>query len=218
MIKCRACKREVSSEAKTCPHCGVPHPKRKRYGCGAAILIIGGVLVFAAMIAGPRGGGNPTSPRAPAKAPAEPPKPGAQWRYASFVDEMSGKTSKQATVMSGNFFEFSSPYRGRQYAELTLRNHPRHGRAAILEIQRGQFDCRMDDCSLQVRFDDGPARAFRFAKPESNDTTMLFVRDYGTFYSSLSKSGLVRIEGKFYQQAPVVFMFNVSDLDPEKLK
>lgn len=217
MIKCRACKREVSSEAKTCPHCGVPNPKRKRYGCGAAILIIGGVLVFAAMIDGQRGG-SPTSQRAPAKAPVEVPKPGAQWRYGSFVDEMSGKASKLAAVTSGNSFRFTAPYSGLQFAELTLRNHPRHGRDAILSIQRGQFDCRLDGCSLQVRFDDGPAREFRFSKPESSDSTTLFVRDYGTFYSSLSKAGLVRIEGKFYQQDPVVFMFNVSDLDPEKLK
>lgn len=212
LVSCRVCKTQVAADAKTCPHCGTAHPKRKRYGCGTLLLVVIGLPVLAAMFLGePRGPATP-------KPPPAPPKPGAQWIYGSFADGMTDKFSHQASVRSINQFEFSFPYRKPQRATLSLRNHPRYGRDAILEIERGQFDCGMDGCSLQVRFDDGPARSFRFNRPDSNDTTSLFVRDYPTFYAGLSKAGLVLIEGKFYQESPVVFMFDVSDLDAEKLR
>lgn len=31
LTRCRECRREVSTEARTCPHCGVPYPARKEW-------------------------------------------------------------------------------------------------------------------------------------------------------------------------------------------
>jgi uncharacterized membrane protein YeaQ/YmgE (transglycosylase-associated protein family) len=42
MIKCRECQKEVSSEAKNCPHCGVAHPKKR----GLVKSVIFGVIGF----------------------------------------------------------------------------------------------------------------------------------------------------------------------------
>jgi ABC-type ATPase with predicted acetyltransferase domain len=50
MTTCRECKKEISSEAKTCPHCGVSAPGRRGVnistpaGCMIIILLL--VVVF----------------------------------------------------------------------------------------------------------------------------------------------------------------------------
>jgi hypothetical protein len=47
IISCKECKKEVSSEAATCPHCGVNIRKAPtQYGCGTLILL----LVVAAVV------------------------------------------------------------------------------------------------------------------------------------------------------------------------
>lgn len=58
MIKCRECKKKISSQSKTCPHCGAPVPepklsqppigkKTKNYGCLISVLIFIAIVVFA---------------------------------------------------------------------------------------------------------------------------------------------------------------------------
>lgn len=50
LVKCRECKKEVSSEAKTCPHCGIESPaKAPPNGCLGIILlaiIVAGVWMW----------------------------------------------------------------------------------------------------------------------------------------------------------------------------
>lgn len=45
MKDCRECKKEVSTEAKTCPHCGVKNPTQKQTSTGMKILIGFGIFV-----------------------------------------------------------------------------------------------------------------------------------------------------------------------------
>lgn len=51
IVKCRECRKDVSSEAANCPHCGAPVKKPpKTFGCGTAVVlvvVIVGVLVAA---------------------------------------------------------------------------------------------------------------------------------------------------------------------------
>lgn len=42
LIKCRECKKEVSGNAKTCPHCGISSPKGRQVGTLTGLIIIGG--------------------------------------------------------------------------------------------------------------------------------------------------------------------------------
>jgi ribosomal protein L40E len=54
---CRECGQEVSTDAKSCPHCGTKHPtgKRKPLGCGMLILVIvlGGIAASVFDTGGP---------------------------------------------------------------------------------------------------------------------------------------------------------------------
>jgi len=66
---CRECSREVSSDAKSCPHCGVSKPVPQRGPSAAAIGCIGLVAVAAIAIISSR-----NSPSRPAR-PVEPEHP-----------------------------------------------------------------------------------------------------------------------------------------------
>lgn len=73
--KCRECRKEVSSEAMACPHCGVAKPVRKKVGIwgwmGVALV---GFVVF--RIASPGGGAvEATHAKAPPAAVTPPPAP-----------------------------------------------------------------------------------------------------------------------------------------------
>ena len=50
LTKCKECKKEVSTTAKTCPHCGVKDPgfgaKQKLGGCLILIVIVAAVMYF----------------------------------------------------------------------------------------------------------------------------------------------------------------------------
>lgn len=53
LIKCPECGKEISNEAKACPHCGKPMPKTKSkplYKYGLFWIIMGLLLFFTAMI------------------------------------------------------------------------------------------------------------------------------------------------------------------------
>lgn len=89
LVKCRECGREISSEATSCPHCGVPSPaviltpepnqtaaatkqKRGLSGCGVFLLgIVGFVIVIGIATSGDKSGAPPGSPTTPAPAPQE---------------------------------------------------------------------------------------------------------------------------------------------------
>ena len=54
---CRECKRKVSDQAKTCPHCGIANPglrpvavKRQGFGAKAVLEAIGGVIGIALVV------------------------------------------------------------------------------------------------------------------------------------------------------------------------
>jgi len=49
MIKCKDCKQQVSSKAKSCPHCGNPIKKSSSVGCLVAIILSIAVVVIMAV-------------------------------------------------------------------------------------------------------------------------------------------------------------------------
>jgi hypothetical protein len=72
MKPCRECTKEVSTEAKTCPHCGVSFPTRKKTSkLAIAVLVVVGVIVVAAVAgSGDKGAGSGGDVTDEAPAPA----------------------------------------------------------------------------------------------------------------------------------------------------
>ena len=123
-----------------------------------------------------------------------------------------GKVS-QAYVKSLNQFEFDFPYGDRQRATLQLRKHPKYGKDVILSIERGQFLCGLDDCSVTVRFGKRKAAKYRALGAGDNDPTVLFISNYKAFVSNIKKVDTVVIEATFYQEGDRMMEFHVADLE-----
>ncbi len=137
---------------------------------------------------------------------------GIRWHYSESADPMGRGTIKYATIRSLNTTEFDFPYRGAQRATLTLRVHPAHGRDVLLSIERGQFLCRRDNCSVAVRFGEGKPQNFSATEPADNSTTTIFLRSYDRFLAAAKKSDKIAIEAQFFQHGARVFEFDTAGL------
>ncbi len=127
---------------------------------------------------------------------------------------MGRGTTQFASTVSSNTLDFTFPYTGTQHARLTLRKHPRMGLDVIVQIERGQFVCRIDGCALMVRFDEGQAERFYGAGAADGTSTILFIRPSDRFMARVRKAKRVRIEAQFYQQGIRVLDFPADDLGP----
>jgi hypothetical protein len=138
----------------------------------------------------------------------------AKWSYSASTDEMTGRTSRSASIQSENSVEFDFPYQGAQHATLTLRNHPSYGRDVILSIREGQILCpSYDDCTIRVRFDDGSAERWTAAGAADHSSTHVFLRASSRFVERMRNSSVVRIQIPIYQEGSPTFEFRVGGYD-----
>jgi hypothetical protein len=218
---CKECGREISTEAKLCPHCGKTSPTGTRtspLAMGCLVLMVL-VLIFS-LFDNTVTPSRPSPPAQAVPAPPQPPPPvGSQWHYFDNTDEMTGKISLSAYVESENTVQFDFPYEGPQHGTLTLRRHPRYGSDVIFSIEKGQLMCSSyDGCTVLIRFDNEEPSSYSAGGAADNSTETIFIRNYDRFLSKLRNAKQVRISPKIYQQGGVVFTFDVSGFDVTKLR
>lgn len=138
---------------------------------------------------------------------------GLAWNYVDGEDDMSGKPVHRAYVSSINTVDFKFPYGGTQRATLTIRKHPRWGTSVYVAIEKGQFVCGYDDCSVRVRFSKGNAQRMSASEPDDHSSTTLFVSNASSFINQARKSEKVYIEANVYQEGSRVFEFDTSGLE-----
>ena len=138
-------------------------------------------------------------------------EPVFQWEYSNTEDTM-GRKKSFAHVTSENTLNFDFPYRGPQHGTLTIRSSAGWGTEATIHIERGQFLCGIDRCSVNVRFDDGPVWEYSATGPADHSTTILFIDGAPEFVSCVRKAKFVRIEATFFQQGTQIAEFNVEGL------
>lgn len=139
--------------------------------------------------------------------PSEPVNP---WRKTEEEDAM-GRKRQFAVTPSMNTLSFGFPYQGEQHATLMLRRS-QAGSDVMVTIEKGQFLCYASDCSVNVRFDDGPPKRVSASGPTDHSTTMLFLSGAGGLIQQMKRSKLLRVEATFYQHGSQVLEFNVSGL------
>jgi hypothetical protein len=137
---------------------------------------------------------------------------GLRWNYQESPEKMGRGTIRAAFVNSINEVQFAFPYQGSQRATLQLRIHPKYGKDVILSVERGQFLCGLDGCSVAIRFDEGKPQTYNAAEPADHSTTYLFISNYDRFLAGLRKAKKVYIEAQFYQEASRIFEFDVGGL------
>lgn len=120
-----------------------------------------------------------------------------------------GRTRSFARVTSIDTLLFGFPYQGAQHGILTIRKAPQWGLNIILSIERGQFVCNSQTCTVNVRFDKGPVRHFAATGPSDYSTTVLFLQNERRFLSLMQKARTVDIEATFFQEGSQTFQFNV---------
>lgn len=142
LIKCKECKEEVSSKAKTCPKCGAEVAK-KSIGCGGLIgyFIVGAIAISWLSSLFSTNTKNITSPQissaaSTASIPPTPALPGSQWSYLTSDDKMGKGTIHHAFLSSSNSVNFEFPYAGIQHGTLSLRINPRYGKDIIFKIEK----------------------------------------------------------------------------------
>jgi hypothetical protein len=224
---CKECNREVSTEARTCPHCGKNDPTGRRasplaMGCLLLILLgVLGTLISSSSKDRPVASSGISSTSDPAVAAVlSPPTPvGSQWTYSHDADEMTGKASHIASVRSNNTVEFEFPYSGVQHGRLSIRRHPRWGNDVFFAIEKGQLLCTSyEGCTVLVRFDEGEPLSFSAAPAADHSTETVFIQNYDRFVTKMRAAKEVRISPKVYQQGDVVFTFDVSGFDQKAFR
>jgi len=138
---------------------------------------------------------------------------GLIWNYQDYDDTLTGKKILTAWVKSQNTISLDFPYQGAQRAQLQLRKHPKYGMDVFLQIERGQFVCGIDDCTVSVRFDDGGVQQFAVTEPSDHSTETLFIQNYSRFVSQVRKAKKIVISATMYQEGERAFEFDVSGLD-----
>ena len=137
-----------------------------------------------------------------------------KWSYFSSDDPMASRPSHTASIQSENTVQFDFPYQGAQHATLTLRNHPSYGRDVFLTIERGQILClSFEDCSIRVRFDEGPAERWSGSGSSDNSSTIVFIRGYSRFMERMKRAKVVRVQIPVYEEGSPTFEFRVGGFD-----
>ena len=238
LTKCNECGHEISKTARVCPSCGAKVNRTRFFTklvLGLIVLgVIGSILSsieekrrvieetaqatreqarLAALTPEEKAAEEKQRvAEAVTKKEAELRQLGLRWSYEESSDQMGRGKIKTANINSVNKVNFGFPYQGAQRGWLLLRQHPKHGKDVIFGIDRGQFLCRIDACSVNVRFDNGKAQSYSAGEPADHSTTVLFIRNYDRFLANARKAKTVYIEAQFFQEGTRVFEFAIEGL------
>ena len=207
---CAKCEALNPSTNQFCGKCGKPFQKSASPTISPLLIIVLGLVTVGAIAVtlniGRNESGTLPSSRGQLESSASTnatqqaiPEPGSQWDYSSDEDAM-GRKRMFARITSTNTLRFGSPYDGSQHGMLTIRRTSQSGTNVIVNIERGQFLCGIEECAVNVRFDAGPIQRFSASEPADHSSTVLFLNGEAGFITQLRKAKIVRIEATFYQE------------------
>jgi len=160
---------------------------------------------------------SPTLATPPPTPPVDVPSPttaAPKWTYKTKVDEMTGKSSRVASVESENVHEFAFPYQGGTQAALGIVE-TNNGDVVAAMINNGQISCTLMGCQIRVRFDDKPAKEFTAKMPHDLSHDTLSFANSALFLTELKKAKTVKVEFPVFQEGSRIFEFRVFGLNWE---
>lgn len=135
----------------------------------------------------------------------------AEWKYHSEKDKMTGKEKSYAYVTSDNSLHLNFPYRGDNYGQLTVRQHPKHGLDVIVSVDKGQILCHSyEDCDVQVKFDQAPPIRYSAIGSADGDSKVVFLRSVPRFIAAAKKAKSIFVQIPMYQAGEQVLEFTTS--------
>lgn len=107
----------------------------------------------------------------------------AQWRSGTITNKLTDETAPYTSLSSSNRISFKFPYHGENRARLLLFD--RGSRSGIqFFIDRGQILCPRE-CTLSVRFNDGPVEQFSASALSDGDPTAVVIDEATRFLGDL---------------------------------
>lgn len=83
----------------------------------------------------------------------------------------------------------------------------------FISVNKGQFLCHSNNCSISVKFDSGKVLRFRCSDPSIGIPSALYIREEKRFMDLLSRSERMTIEAMFYHDGPRQFKFLIPPLE-----
>lgn len=215
LTTCGTCGHQVSVNATQCPNCGAKFKKKTSIFTWAVAGLIGVPFLFGIF----KGASNeqPTqtqqqivssSSNTSSTTVAE-----SNWGYDIDTDKMRGTKVYYAGTASTNNADFQFPYSGESHLHIQIRNM-NNKNEVLLTIDKGQFDCGLDDCLVAIKFDNDAIKNYSFGEADSGRNDVLFLHsDVNTFINKLKKSSNVTVEPKFFQEGRKQFEFKTSGLE-----
>jgi hypothetical protein len=216
LIICVDCKKEFSTDAKLCPHCGAKKPKKPNNFIRWLIIIFVIIFIFNLIIS--KAGTTQTQQTFTQQSVSKPTEEiNPTWFYNSSIDTISNKPIWTASIESVNYLNLNFPYSGPQKATLEVRHHPQYGKDVIFRIERGQILCHTyENCSVVVRFDNEPIEEYSALPSKDNSSNLLFIKNYSEFVQKALKAQKVFIEVPFFQNGNQTFEFDIAGLHINK--
>jgi hypothetical protein len=243
MVACTQCQTQMRADAKHCPKCGrVPGKSRVGLTAFASVIALT-VLALLLNLGGRSTDGPtqvvtteaapappalddrlaaageklsvaeppPAEPPLPEPPPAEPPSP---WSYQEQASAMDDAKTKIACTSSTNQVTLDFPYKNTG-ASLCIRRSPKFGLDAFVTLDgEGQILCRTyDGCTVRVRFDARPARAFPGVDAADHSTNIVFIKSVPKLIAELRKSDKATVELEFYQNGVQSLEFDTQQFE-----
>lgn len=210
---CRECKKEVSTEAKTCPHCGATTPTEsgfnRRIGAGGGCLIILLVLFMIGMCSD-SGTTNPGSLRQSGAAST-----GAtsgsltSWRSRPIQSEMDGS---QGYVVEKDADGAIDKWLGTTTPTLVIRCQENKTSVYVHTETAAQPELGLyDRATVRLRFDDGAPQRQEWS--ESTDDVALFAPNPIALARRLAKARTFRFQFTPFNAPPAVATFSLEGSD-----
>ncbi len=209
MIKCNECSKEISSDARICPHCG-----KKRAGVSGKVLLLclGAIAVCLVMIQRENSHRAVVDTPRPIKPTATPQK--EIWRYDQTTDQMTGKITRIACLDSGDQLQFGFPYNGGSTGTICLRRQ--QGLDAYFKISKGQILCGSDGCEATLRVDGEPPFKMSGSESDDADSRFMFFDSPSRILALARKAKEIKVETLYFEEGTRILTFEPSQpLDPK---
>ncbi|WP_312049235.1 hypothetical protein [Acinetobacter courvalinii] len=135
------------------------------------------------------------------------------WHIVSHFNEEQEKIIRWAVLRSENNAKLDSQENGENRLQLDILDSTSVKPKMYLTIDKGQYDCEGNLCSISVKFENDPIQHFTFSKhePQVNGGIVLILSENTQeFLENVRKYNYLTLEVPFHDNGVHQFEFNIS--------
>lgn len=135
------------------------------------------------------------------------------WHIVSHFNEEQEKLIRWAVLRSENNEKLDSQNNGENRLQLDILDSSTMKPKIFLTIDKGQYDCESNLCSISVKFENKPIQHFTFStyEPQVNGVIVLILSENAQeFLENVRKYNYLTLEVPFHDNGVHQFEFNIS--------